>query len=111
MSLRIFKRLSILLICAMFVGILHTEKALADENDCYIFKKFDNGYSVVMQMQTYGSPLFGIADPDGNIVLPIEYYQIDDEADGLIEVHRQGGLKGFVDKEGKIVIPVMYDDA
>ena len=69
---KIFKRLSIFLIFAMVIGLLHPETASAKLRGYSIFKKLDNGYSIIIKWQEYIVASYGMLDDKNKIVLPID---------------------------------------
>ena len=103
--LKMIRRLSIFFVFVMVIGLLHSEPVFAERSGYTVITTFNNGYSLVIRGKKYG-----ITDSENNIVLPIEYDRIDDEADGFLEV-KKGEKYGFIDKEGNITIPVEYDMA
>ena len=107
---KIFRVMSLFLVIIMVVGLLHSERTFAKKKGYDIFKTLDNGYSIVMKLHEHTDPSYGMADKKGKIVLPMKYYEINNESDGLLGVRAEKEYTfGYVDKKGKIVIPVVYE--
>jgi hypothetical protein len=64
-----------------------------------------------------GEMRFGFIDEKGKIVIPVEFFDINDglvgsfAANGLAPVGGENGKVGYIDKEGKVVIPFDFDYA
>ena len=54
-----------------------------------------------------GDSLFGLIKLNGDTILDFQYHRIDDFSNGLALVQK-GDKYGYVDKKGKIGIPIMY---
>lgn len=52
---------------------------------------------------------WGVADNTGKVIVEPQYYAVDFCSDGLIKVDYDG--YGYIDKTGKVVIPLIYDYA
>lgn len=65
--------------------------------------KFHDNYCIVFQ--DYGK--CGIIDRNGNVIVPVEYEEVNYPTDGMFRV-RQNGLYGFYDTTGKQVIECHY---
>ena len=65
---------------------------------------FTNGMALVVKDDKYGA-----IDVNGKIVCPIEYKNALGYSEELCAVQSQNGKWGFVDKEGSIIIDLMYD--
>ena len=53
---------------------------------------------------------WGLLDVSGNVVLDPAYEYIQDFSEGMAEV-RASEKSGFIDRTGKLVLPMVYDNA
>lgn len=67
----------------------------------------DNGLITVGTMNGEARK-WGFVDLTGNIVVPLEYEDVNLFSHNLASV-KKNGLYGYVDTEGKVVIPLIYD--
>ena len=52
---------------------------------------------------------YGLADENGNVIVPCIWEFIGSFAEGLAAVKNEEGMWGFIDKTGTLVIPCQYD--
>ncbi len=52
---------------------------------------------------------YGLADENGNVIVPCIWEFIGSFAEGLAAVKNEEGMWGFIDKTGALVIPCQYD--
>lgn len=96
-----------------------SDKTVVEANYDSVIRLTDELFIVSMEYEDADDPdleysLYGIINgKTANQILPIEYDRIDDLNDGLIRVQKPDGYIGFVDVNGKEVLPNLnarYDD-
>jgi hypothetical protein len=72
----------------------YKQKKLFTDNACQVCSDFYSGC--------------GLIDKQGSLILPLEYYHMGDFYDNLTYIHKER-KRGYVNTEGVIVIPIIYD--
>lgn len=115
MKKRLFSLALALILCMGLTVPVSAEKAVSvvwlDEN----LKPSGNVgiYEGMMGVSKKGAHQCGFVDQTGNIVIPLQYFEVGSFSDGLAAVSAKdedGFSKwGFIDKTGKMVIPARYE--
>ena len=73
-------------------------------------RKFDNGLGKVSLLNEKVEWRYGFVDATGKEIIPLNYSHIDDFSEGLVAAE-QYGKTGFLNREGKTVIPFVFENA
>lgn len=74
---------------------------------------FYDPYTLRSSILATKGDLYGFIDWSGNILTPVEYREIYGSQDsfGIMEAVNQKGKHGFITRNGKVLVPAIYDDA
>ncbi len=76
-------------------------------NEYNEIKQFADGLAILSKKFKDGSILFGAADKNGKIIIPLEYKNLSNISEDYICFSKDNGY-GFIDKKNKIIIPAIY---
>lgn len=86
-------------------GLLNSKgKFIIDFNNNYSFVGVENGLIYVIQ-----NNLYGVVNDQNEIVVPIEYEELDIKKQGII-IAKRNNKYGITTKENKILVPFIYDN-
>ena len=103
---KMLKKISVVLILAMIVGVFQTGEVFAESKYDHI-DSFSEGLAMV-RIGDEETEKYGFIDKEGKEVVKPKYDYAEPFSEGLAMV-KKDGKQGFIDKEGKEVVKPKYD--